>query len=111
MRTLNHKKTKSTEKKIIQNTHSNRNYPKFTGKNYSKRLLTPGLRQQFPDRGGSHLREERPPVDTPEVRDVAEEIQLISDHSQTRRLKGKVYYNQIYIKQACSSSTTFQSIT
>ena len=51
--------------------------------------LTPSFREQLPDRGCSHLREEGSSMDGTEVREVAIEIELLCYHSEPSLLRGK----------------------
>ena len=51
-------------------------------------LLTPGLRQQFPDSCGPHGGKEGPSVHTAEVRQVPVEVELVCYHCQASVLKG-----------------------
>ena len=49
---------------------------------------TPGLREQLADRGGAHLAEEGSSVNTAEVGQVAEEVELVCNHREPRLLEG-----------------------
>lgn len=48
---------------------------------------TPGLRQQLPDRRGSHPGERRSSVHAAEVGQVADEVEFVSDHTEARVLQ------------------------
>lgn len=54
----------------------------------------PGLRQELTHRRGPHFGERRPSVHAAEVRQVADEVELVSNHAEARVLQHAEAFTQ-----------------